>query len=95
MVCYECLEIAKKYTIRLSELIEENYSNIMIVFSGARGFHIHVLDFQVGTGRFTTSMTRLRATRSQGFATPSTSLGMLDTRFDEPHFTLSVDPMRL
>jgi hypothetical protein len=43
----QCLEIARRYTIRLSEIIEENYSNIMIVFSGARGFHIHVLDFQV------------------------------------------------
>ncbi len=48
----ECLEIARRYTIRLSELIEENYSNIIIVFSGTRGFHIHVLDFQAGDWTF-------------------------------------------
>ncbi|MEM2057737.1 MAG: hypothetical protein QXO76_05765 [Thermoproteota archaeon] len=46
-ICLACLEVARRYTIRLSELIEENYESIKIIFSGARGFHIHVLDFNV------------------------------------------------
>jgi hypothetical protein len=44
-VCNACLEAARRYAVVLSELVEENYSNVAIVFSGSRGFHVHVLDF--------------------------------------------------
>jgi len=94
-ICNTCLEIARRYTIRLSELIEENYSNIMIVFSGARGFHIHVLDFKVGDWTFYNEHDPVKSHEVARFRYTLHLSRMLDTRFDEPHFTLSVDPMRV
>jgi hypothetical protein len=94
-ICMECLEIARKYTIRLSELIEENYSNIMIVFSGARGFHIHVLDFKVGDWTYYNEHDPVKSHEVARFRYTLHLSRQLDTRFDEPHFTLSVDPMRV
>jgi len=47
-ICHECLMNSKELTIHICEAIEENYSKIHIVFSaGRRGFHIHVLDFNL------------------------------------------------
>ena len=46
-ICRECLFNAKQLTIHVCEAIEENYSKILVVFSGRRGFHIHVLDFNL------------------------------------------------
>ena len=94
-VCNTCLEIARRYTIRLSEIIEENYSNIMIVFSGARGFHIHVLDFKVGDWTFYNEHDPVKSHEVARFRYTLHLSRQLDTRFDEPHFTLSVDPMRV
>jgi hypothetical protein len=94
-ICNTCLEIARRYTIRLSEIIEENYSNIMIVFSGARGFHIHVLDFQVRDWTFYNEHDPVKSHEVARFRYTLHLSRMLDTRFDEPHFTLSVDPMRV
>ena len=93
-VCYECLEIVKRYTIRICELIEENYSNIIIVFSGARGFHIHVLDFQAGDWAFFDGHDPVKSHWVARFRYTLHLSRMLDTRLDEPRFTLSVDPIR-
>jgi DNA primase catalytic subunit len=46
-VCMECLSISKDLTLHICDVIEENYKDIQIVFSGRRGFHIHVLDFNL------------------------------------------------
>jgi hypothetical protein len=94
-ICNTCLEIARRYSIRLSEIIEENYSNIMIVFSGARGFHIHVLDFKVGDWTFYNEHDPVKSHEVARFRYTLHLSRQLDTRFDEPHFTLSVDPMRV
>jgi hypothetical protein len=94
-ICNTCLEIARRYSIRLSEIIEENYSNIMIVFSGARGFHIHVLDFKVGDWTFYNEHAPVKSHEVARFRYTLHLSRQLDTRFDEPHFTLSVDPMRV
>jgi DNA primase catalytic subunit len=44
-VCEGCLEISKHIALEVCDEILENYSNLVVVFSGRRGFHIHVLDF--------------------------------------------------
>ena len=33
------------FTVHVCEAIEQNHSDLIIVFSGNKGFHIHVLDF--------------------------------------------------
>jgi len=45
--CFGCLEQAKELTSKLLDLVEINYKDIIIVFSGRNGFHIHVRDFEV------------------------------------------------
>jgi hypothetical protein len=46
-ICYGCLQIAKELTEEILDVVEENYNDVRIVFSGHRGYHIHVLDFDV------------------------------------------------
>jgi DNA primase catalytic subunit len=41
------LQIAYDRTIAILDKIKENYGDIRIVFSGKRGFHVHVRDFKV------------------------------------------------
>ncbi|MCX8183115.1 MAG: hypothetical protein N3F08_01655, partial [Crenarchaeota archaeon] len=94
-VCEACLEVARKYTIRLAELVEENYEKIMVVFSGARGFHIHVLDFNVKDWTHYNEQDPVKSHEVARFRYTLHLARQLDTRFDEPHFTLSVDPMRI
>jgi hypothetical protein len=94
LVCYECLEIVKKYTIRICELIEENYSNIIIVFSGVRGFHIHVLDFQAGDWASFDGHNLFKSHKAARFRYTLHLSRMLDTLLDKSRFTLSVDPMK-
>ena len=45
--CNGCLEQAKELKLKLLELVEINYKDILIVFSGKHGFHIHARDFEV------------------------------------------------
>ncbi|MBO3754275.1 MAG: hypothetical protein FGF53_05290 [Candidatus Brockarchaeota archaeon] len=94
-ICIACLEVARKYTIRLTELVEENYENIAIVFSGARGFHIHVLDFNVRDWTHYNEHDPVKSHEVARFRYTLHLARQLDARFDEPHFTLSVDPVRI
>lgn len=94
-ICTGCVEVARKYTIRLSELIEENYSDIAIVFSGGRGFHIHVLDFNVKDWTHCDEHNPVESHEAARLKYTLHLARMLDAGFDEPHFTLSLDPMRL
>jgi len=41
------LQLAHDKTLAIVDKIRDNYSDIRIVFSGRRGFHVHVLDFNV------------------------------------------------
>jgi DNA primase catalytic subunit len=93
-VCYECLNISKALTIQACESIEEYYSDIAIVFSGRRGFHIHVLDFNL---RDWTRYNERNPIKSHEIARYKFSkIISLDTYvFDRAHFILSVDPMRV
>ena len=44
-VCQGCLDISKRMTLQLCEIIEQYYRKVAIVFSGRMGFQVHVLDF--------------------------------------------------
>ena len=37
----------KELTLKLLNLVEVNYEDILLVFSGKHGFHIQVRDFEV------------------------------------------------
>ena len=93
-VCSECLTISKNLTIQACEAVEEYYSKVAIVFSGRRGFHIHVLDFNV---RDWTSYNEKNPIKSHEAARFNFSMQIaLETyAFDRHHFTLSVDPTRV
>ena len=93
-VCYGCLETSRGIAVKLCEKIERYYSRIKIVFSGNRGFHIHVLDFDLGDWTYynernpikSHEVARLKFTRL---------LALQSFGFDRSHFILSVDPMRV
>jgi DNA primase catalytic subunit len=93
-VCEICLDLAKKVTLQACETIERYYSDLAIVFSGCRGFHIHVLDFNYkDTATFRPQdplwchhAARYRFTRV---------LSRQTNVFDRHHFVVSVDPMRV
>jgi len=93
-VCIECLKISRELAIQACEAIEEYYSKIAIVFSGRRGFHIHVLDFNI---RDWTSYNEKNPIKSHEAARfKFTMLIAPETyTFDRHHFTLSVDPTRV
>jgi len=46
-LCSGCLRLSYEATLELLWKIEENYRDVHVVFSGRRGFHIHVLDFDM------------------------------------------------
>jgi DNA primase catalytic subunit len=46
-ICLGCLQTAKELAMEALDVIMENHSDVHTVFSGHRGFHIHVLDFDV------------------------------------------------
>ena len=93
-VCIGCLRLAYDNTYVLVDKILENYDDVRLVFSGKRGFHIHVLDFNL---RDWTRYNERNPIKSHEVA------GLKYTRhlkagcggFDRHHYTLSVDPMRV
>jgi len=93
-ICLGCLDKAQHMAVRIGETVERYYSDIAIVFSGSRGFHVWGLDFDLAdwtnydernpiksheVARF--MFTKLVAAQSYGF--------------NRDHFILSVDPMRI
>ncbi len=88
------LQLTHHKTLTLVDKIRENYSEIRIVFSGRRGFHIHILDFNV---RDWTEYTEKDPVKSHEVARflytryLQTALGEIS----KYHFTLSTDPMRV
>ncbi len=93
-VCYECLNISKALTVQACESIEEYYSNIAIVFSGRRGFHIHVLDFDFRDWTRYNERNPIKSHEAARFKFSKT-IALETYVFDRHHFTLSVDPMRV
>ncbi len=93
-VCLECLEISRRLTIQVCDEISRYYSKFGIVFSGRRGFHAHVFDFDVKDWTRFDPKDPLRSHASARFKflkviAPTTYC------FDRHHFIVSVDPLRV
>jgi len=93
-VCYECLQISKALTVHACEAIEEYYMDIAIVFSGRRGFHIHVLDFNIHDWTTYNERNPIKSHEAARFKFSKT-ISLETYVFDRHHFILSVDPMRV
>lgn len=93
-VCEFCLDMAKKVTLHVCEAIERYYANLAIVFSGSRGFHVHVLDFDYKDSVSFRPRDPLWCHHASRYR--FTNLLMRQTNvFDRYHFVVSVDPMRV
>jgi hypothetical protein len=93
-ICYECLEISRWLTVQACERVEEYYSNIAIVFSGRRGFHIHVLDFNFRDWAHYNESNPIKSHEAARYKF-SKIIALDSYVFDRAHFILSVDPMRV
>jgi hypothetical protein len=93
-VCPGCITNSKGLTIHICEAIEQNYSNIQIVFSGRRGFHIHVLDFNLRDWTYYDERNPIKSHKIARFKY-SRILAKQCYGFNRPHFVVACDPMRL
>lgn len=93
-ICLSCLELARAMSIQLCEHIEEYYSKLAVVFSGKRGFHIHILDFQLRDWTYYDERNPVKSHDVARFkfsrVLASDSLAM-----DRYHFIVATDPMRV
>jgi hypothetical protein len=93
-VCEGCLEVSQRLTLQVADEIRRYYSNLAVVFSGRRGFHLHVLDFQARDWARYEPMNPLQSHAAARFR----FLKLIEPAtlaFDRIHFTVSVDPLRV
>jgi DNA primase catalytic subunit len=76
-------------------VIEENYSDIRVVFSGRQGFHIPVFDFKIEDHTHIDESNLLKSHEVARFKYTSQLAEAVPQAFDRSHFTLSCDPMRV
>jgi len=81
-------------TIHICERIEENYSDIQIVFSGRRGFHIHVLDFDLRDWTRYNERDPIKNHEVARFRYSKVLAGQC-YGFNRAHFIVASDPMRI
>jgi hypothetical protein len=93
--CYGCLGNVKELTERACDVLAENYSDIRVVFSGQRGFHVHVLDFELRDWTRYDEKNPLRSHEVARFVYTKHLQKRIPDLFDEPHFKLSCDTMRV
>jgi DNA primase catalytic subunit len=93
-ICMECLYISKDLALHICEAIEENYKDIQIVFSDRRGFHIHVLDFNLRDWTYYNDHHPIKSHEVARFKY-TRHLAFNRYGFNRPHFIVSTDPMRL
>ena len=88
------LQLAYDKTTGILDKIRENYNDIQIVFSGKRGFHIHVRDFNL---RDWTHYDLRNPIKSHEVARYIYTLHLQTAigKFNRYHFILSTDPMRV
>lgn len=93
-ICLDCLERGRFLTLDVYDAISENYSDIHVVFSGRRGFHVHTLDFN---HRDWVKYNPGRPIKSHEVARFKYTIHLTTQHyfFDRSHFVLSVDPMRV
>jgi DNA primase catalytic subunit len=93
-VCEQCLDMSKRLTLHLSEAIQKYYSDLVVVFSGCQGFHVHVMDFDYHDWVSYDEKDPIWSHHAARFK--FTKLLQKQTYvFDRAHFTVSVDPMRV
>jgi hypothetical protein len=93
-VCIECLYISKRLTLHICDAIEENYRDIQLVFSGRRGFHIHVLDFNFRDWTRYNPKNPIKSHEVARFKYTQ-SLSSYCYGFNRSHFIVATDPMRI
>jgi DNA primase catalytic subunit len=88
------VQIAYDRTVEILDKIRENHSDIRIIFSGKRGFHIHVLDFNLRDWTRYNTRNPIKSHEVARFIYThylQSSCG----QFGKYHFVLSSDPMRV
>jgi hypothetical protein len=93
-VCPGCIENSRGSTLHICERIEQNYRDLQIVFSGRRGFHIHVLDFNVRDWTRYNESDPIKTHEVARFKY-SKLLARQSYGFNRPHFIVASDPMRI
>jgi hypothetical protein len=88
------LQLAYDKVLMFLDKISENYSDISIVFSGKRGFHIHVRDFEVRDWTHYDPRNPIKSHEVARFVYTHYLQNALG-RFSKYHFILSTDPMRV
>lgn len=81
-------------TLQLCFQIERYYSNVHIVFSGCKGFHVHVLDFNINDWTRYDPRDPIKSHENARYKF-SRLLQAQTYVFDRSHFILAVDPMRV
>jgi hypothetical protein len=89
-----CLRVSKDATVRICEKICENYSDVHVVFSGKQGFHIHVWDFDVRDWTYYNERNPIKSHEVARFLYTK-HIKAATGGFDDSHFRLSCDPMRV
>jgi DNA primase catalytic subunit len=93
-VCPYCLEMSRRLTLQLCEIIRQYYREMAVVFSRCQGFHVHVLDFDYHD--WVPYRERDQIWCHQAARFKFTRLLQKQAHvFDRVHFTVSVDPMRV
>ena len=93
-VCPRCLEMSRRLTLHLCEIIKQYYSKMAIIFSGCQGFHVHVMDFDYRDWVGYREEDPIWCHHASQFK--FTRLLQKQAHvFDRIHFTVSVDPMRV
>jgi hypothetical protein len=94
-ICMGCLETAKELAEEILDVILENYIDVHMVFSGHRGFHIHVLDFDVRDYTIYMPTNPLKSHKVARFLYTERLKERVPDCFDGPHFIVSSDVTRV
>jgi hypothetical protein len=89
------LENAKELTQKVLEVLEENYRDIRVVFSGRAGFHCHVLDFNIEDWTTYNEKNPLKSLEVGRLKYTLYLAKQVPEAFDRSHFILSCDTMRV
>jgi len=93
--CCDCLEQAKELILKLLDLVKINYEDILIIFSGKHGFHIHVRDFEVRDWTYYDSGNPLKSHEVARRIYVELLKQHVPQAFDIPHYILSCDVTRV